>query len=147
MYTRILVPLEHSDYDDAIVAHVRELALLCNASVVFIHVADGWAARNQQQLVLRESDEMKKDREYIETQADNLEAAGLEVECVLAGGDPAVEIAAAVVREGCDLVAMSTHGHKGVQDLIRGSVANEVRHRTTVPVLMVRGTPRRLRTV
>ena len=147
MYTRILVPLEHSDYDDAIVAHVRELALLCQASVVFIHVADGWAARNQQQLVLRESDEMKKDREYIEAQADSLEAAGLEVECVLAGGDPAAEIAAAVVREGCDLVAMSTHGHKGVQDLLRGGVANEVRHRTTVPVLMVRGTPRKLRPV
>ena len=147
MYTRILVPLEHSDYDDAIVAHVRELALLCEASVVFIHVADGWAARNQHQLVLRESDEMKKDREYIEAQADSLEAAGLEVECVLAGGDPAVEIAAAVIREGCDLVAMSTHGHKGVQDLIRGSVANDVRHRITVPVLMVRGTQRRLRPV
>jgi nucleotide-binding universal stress UspA family protein len=147
MYTRILVPLEHSDYDDAIVAHVRELALLCRASVVFIHVADGWAARNQHQLVLRESDEMKKDREYIEAQADSLESAGLEVECVLAGGDPATEIAAAVVREGCDLVAMSTHGHKGVQDLIRGSVANDVRHHITVPVLMVRGTTRRLRPV
>ena len=147
MYTRILVPLEHSDYDDAIVAHVRELALLCQASVVFIHVADGWAARNQHQLVLRESNEMKRDREYIESQADGLEAAGLEVECVLAGGDPATEIAAAVAREKCDLVAMSTHGHRGVQDLLRGSVANDVRHRTTVPVLMVRGAPRRIRPV
>ena len=147
MYTRILVPLEHSDYDDAIVAHVRELALLCQASVVFIHVADGWAARNQEQLVLRESDEMKQDREYIESQADSLEAAGLEVECILAGGDPASEIAAAVQRERCDLVAMSTHGHKGVQDLLRGSVANDVRHRITVPVLMVRGTVRKQRPV
>ena len=147
MYTRILVPLEHSDYDDAIVAHVRELALLCQASVVFIHVADGWAARNQEQLVLRESDEMKQDREYIESQADSLEAAGLDVECILAGGDPASEIAAAVQRERCDLVAMSTHGHKGVQDLLRGSVANDVRHRITVPVLMVRGTVRKQRPV
>lgn len=145
MYTRILVPLEHSDYDDAIVAHVRELALFCKASVVLIHVADGWAARNQEQLVLRESDEMKQDREYLESQADGLEAAGLQVECVLAGGDPASEIAAAAEREKCDLVAMSTHGHKGVQDLLRGSVANDVRHRTTVPVLMVRGAPRRVR--
>jgi nucleotide-binding universal stress UspA family protein len=114
---------------------------------VFIHVADGWAARNQQQLALSESAEMKDDREYIESQADGLEESGLAVECVLAGGDPATEIAAAVIREGCDLVAMSTHGHKGVQDLIRGSVANEVRHRVTVPVLMVRGVPRRLRQV
>ncbi len=145
VYRRILVPLEHSDYDDAIVTHVRDLALHCGASVVLIHVADGWAARNQSQLALRESEEMKSDREYIEARSDMLEAAGVTVECVLAGGDPAAEIASAAEREGCDLVAMSTHGHKGVQDLIRGSVANSVRHRTSVPVLMVRGSPRKLR--
>src|SRR3954463_8447244 len=104
MYSRILVPLECSDYDDAIVAHVRELAQLCKASVVLIHVADGWAARNQHQLDLRESDEMKRDREYLETRADALEAAGVETECVLAGGDPSSEIAAACEREDCDLV-------------------------------------------
>jgi nucleotide-binding universal stress UspA family protein len=143
MYARILVPLEHSDYDDAIMAHVCELARLCRSSVVLIHVADGWAARNQEGLALRESAEMKDDREYIEKRRDDLEAEGISAEAVLAGGDPGSEIAAAAEREGCDLVAMSTHGHKGVQDLLRGSVANEVRHRTTVPVLMVRGRPRK----
>ncbi len=143
MYQRILVPLEHSDYDDAILSHVSELALLHRSSVVLIHVADGWAARNQQGLSLRESAEMRDDRGYIEARRDELEAAGISAEAVLAGGDPGTEIAAAAERERCDLVAMSTHGHKGVQDLLRGSVANEVRHRTTVPVLMVRGVPRR----
>ena len=142
MYQRILVPLEHSDYDDAILAHVSELARLCGSSVVLIHVADGWAARNQQGLSLRESAEMRDDLGYIEARRDELEAAGISAEAVLAGGDPGSEIAAAAEREHCDLVAMSTHGHKGVQDLLRGSVANEVRHRTTIPVLMVRGTPR-----
>jgi nucleotide-binding universal stress UspA family protein len=142
VYRRILVPLEHSEYDDAILVHVRELARLCAASVVLIHVADGWAARNQEGLALRESAEMKQDREYLETRADELEAVGIEVECVLAGGDPGREIADAAGREGCDLVAMSTHGHRGIQDLLRGSVANDVRHHTTVPVLMVRGAPR-----
>jgi nucleotide-binding universal stress UspA family protein len=142
MYARILVPLEHSGYDDAILAHVSVLALLCRSSVVLIHVADGWAARNQQGLVLRESSEMRDDRDYIEMRRNELEAAGISAECVLAGGDPGPEIAAAAEREGCDLVAMSTHGHKGMQDLLRGSVANEVRHLITVPVLMVRGTAR-----
>ena len=145
MYQRILVPLEHSDYDDAILTHVGELARLCKSSVVLIHVADGWAARNQQGLALRESAEMRDDRDYIEARRDELEAAGIQAECILAGGDPGPEIAAAAERERCDLVAMSTHGHKGVQDLLRGSVANEVRHRTTVPVLMVRGVPRKLK--
>ena len=143
MYQRILVPLEHSDYDDAILTHVVELARLCQSSVVLIHVADGWAARNQEGLALRESAEMRDDLGYIEARRDELEAKGISAEAVLAGGDPGSEIAAAAERERCDLVAMSTHGHKGVQDLLRGSVANEVLHRTTVPVLMVRGTPRR----
>jgi nucleotide-binding universal stress UspA family protein len=145
MYSRILVPLEHSDYDDAILTHVVDLARLCASSVVLIHVADGYAARNQQGLALRESAEMRDDRDYIEARRNDLEAAGIPAECVLAGGDPGSEIAAAAEREGCDLVAMSTHGHKGVQDLLRGSVANEVRHRTAIPVLMVRGAPRRVK--
>ena len=147
MYHRILVPLECSAYDDAIVAHVRDLARLCRASVVLIHVADGFAARNQHQLGLRESDEMRQDRAYLEAKCEELEAAGIDAECVLAGGDPSGEIAAAAERERCDLIAMSTHGHRGVQDLLRGSVANDVRHRTAVPVLMVRGTARGPRVV
>ena len=145
MYARILVPLEHSDYDEAILAHVSELARILSSSVVLIHVADGWAARNQEGLALRESAEMRDDLEYIEARRNELEEAGIVAEAVLAGGDPGSEIAAAAEREGCDLVAMSTHGHKGVQDLLRGSVANEVRHRTKIPVLMVRGAPRKVK--
>ena len=145
MYARILVPLEHTDYDDAILVHIGELARMHKSTVVLIHVADGWAARNQQGLALRESAEMRDDRDYIEARCKELEARGIQAECILAGGDPGPEIAAAAEREGCDLVAMSTHGHKGVQDLLRGSVANEVRHRVKVPVLMVRGAPRRMK--
>jgi nucleotide-binding universal stress UspA family protein len=142
MYQRILVPVEHSQYDQVILAHIRKLARACNgASIVLIHVADGWAARNINQLDLRESEEMKSDREYIESMADSLEEEGFQAEAILAGGDPAKEIAAAGVREGCDLIAMATHGHRGLSDVIRGSVASELRHISLLPVLMVRGTP------
>lgn len=139
MYKRILVPVEHSSYDDVIIAHVRELAQTCGSSIVLIHVADGWAARNIKQLNLRESEEMHKDRAYIEAIAQSLEGEGFEVDAVLAGGDPGEEIADAAKREGCDLIAMSTHGHRGISDVLRGSVANVVRHISMVPVLMVRG--------
>ncbi len=142
MYTRILVPLEHSAYDAAILEHVSALARFCGASLVLIHVADGWAARNVKQLHLRESEEMRLDREYIESQCAALNASGLPADCVLAAGDPANEIVAAAVRESCDLIAMSTHGHRFFKDIIYGSVANEVRHRSRVPVLLVRGARR-----
>lgn len=139
MYKRILVPVEHSPYDETILQHVRKLARHCGSSVVLIHVADGWAARNVRQLNLRESEEMREDREYLEHIAESLEADGIETESVLAGGSPAEEIADAALREGCDLIAMSTHGHRFLKDLLYGSVANEVRHISRVPVLLVRG--------
>lgn len=139
MYTRILVPLENSPYDDAILDHVRALARLCHASIILIHVADGWAARNLRQLDLRESEEMREDREYLSRIAAALEADGLDVDAVLANGDPAREIADAAARERCDLIAMSTHGHRFFSDLIYGSVADGVRHKSDVPVLLVRG--------
>lgn len=139
MYRRILVPLEHSSYDRVILEHVKQLAGLCRSSIVLIHVADGWAARNQLTLKLRESEEMRVDRDYLEGVCAQLRAEGFETESILAGGDPASEIAGAADREGCDLIAMATHGHKGIQDLLYGTTANVVRHRTMVPVLMVRG--------
>jgi nucleotide-binding universal stress UspA family protein len=139
MYKRILVPLENSPYDAAILAHVRDLARLTGASVLLIHVADGFAARNAKQLHLRESEEMRLDLEYIELKAEELKGAGLDADAVLAGGDPAREIAEAAEREGCDLIAMSTHGHRWLKDLLYGSVASEVRHISRVPVLLVRG--------
>jgi len=139
MYHRILVPLENSAYDRAILDHVSALAHACGAAVLLVHVADGWVARTYRQLSLRESEEMQRDRGYLDEVAARLAADGLEVDAVLAGGDPSREIVELAEREGCDLIAMSTHGHRFISDLLYGSVANEVRHRSTIPVLLVRG--------
>jgi len=138
MYPRILVALEHSSADMSIIDHVRGLARVCNSSLVLIHVADGWVARNIEQLTLRESQEMREDRAYLDQLVAQLASEGFSAEAVLATGDPAAEIAAAAEREHCSLIAMSTHGHRFLADLWRGSVANEVRHRSLVPVLLVR---------
>jgi len=139
MYQRILVPLEHSAYDACILEHVRRLARLCGSSMVLLHVADGWAARNVKQLALRESEEIARDRRYLEETCAQLRSEGFAADALLAAGDPAAEISDAAEREGCDLIAMATHGHRGLQDLLYGTTANSVRHRTMVPVLMVRG--------
>ncbi|HEX7241156.1 MAG TPA: universal stress protein [Longimicrobiaceae bacterium] len=139
MYRRILVPLENSAYDRAILEHVRKLAGMCRASLLLVHVADGWVARTHHQLNLRESEEMAQDRRYLDEVAAELAGDGLEVDAVLAGGDPSREIVQLADREGCDLIAMSTHGHRFISDLLYGSVADAVRHRSTVPVLLVRG--------
>ena len=138
MYRRILVCLENSPTDQHITEHVKGLARLCGSTVLLVHVADGWAARNIKQLDLRESEEMREDREYLERVAAGFVAAGVKTEAILATGDPAAEVTAAADRENCDLIAMATHGHKLIGDMIHGSVANQVRHRSMVPVLLVR---------
>ncbi|GAC1514697.1 MAG: universal stress protein [Gemmatimonadaceae bacterium] len=140
MYSRILVPLEHSSADAAVLHHVRSLAKCFRSEVVLIHVADGWVARNLRQLDLQESDEMRGDRDYLEQVCADLENDGFTSDAIFACGDPATEIAAAADREQCELIAMSTHGHRLFKDILLGSVANEVRHRTTIPVLLVRAT-------
>jgi nucleotide-binding universal stress UspA family protein len=139
VYKRILVPLENSPFDAAILTHVRQLARATSASLLLIHVADGWAARNMAQLELRESEELRGDREYLDRTAAQLEREGFTVDALLAGGDPVKEIIDAALREHCDLIAMSTHGHRFLKDLLFGSVAESVRHRCTIPVLLVRG--------
>jgi nucleotide-binding universal stress UspA family protein len=139
VYKRILLPLDNSPTDGPIVAHVLDLARHCGASLLLIHVADGFAARNLQQLELKESEEIRKDRAYLDETAARIAATGLQVDAILAGGDPTDEIVAAAVREKCDLIAMGTHGHRFIKDIFFGSVANEVRHKSLVPVLLVRG--------
>lgn len=138
MYRKILVPLENSPTDATVLAHVRALAQDTGAALVLIHVADGWVARNIEQLQLRESDEIREDRAYLERTLGELRAEGFDVDAVLAAGNPADEIAKAATEEDCDLIAMATHGHRGLDDVVRGSVASELRHRTFVPVLMIR---------
>ena len=141
MYRSILVAVENSPADRTILTHVRELASLTGAELLLVHVADGWAARHFDELKLRESEEMKADRAYLNRLAAELSASALKVTTELAMGDPATELIRLCAERKVDLIAMSTHGHGFVKDVVLGSVAEAVRHRTDVPVLLLRSRP------
>ena len=138
MYKRILVPLENGPADAAILKHVSQLAKLHGSEVLLFHVADGWAARNMEQLNLRESQEIKEDRAYLERMSEELRQAGVKADALLAAGEPAKEIAAAAERERVDLIAMATHGHSLLSDVVHGTTATALRHVSRIPILMVR---------
>jgi nucleotide-binding universal stress UspA family protein len=138
MYQKILVALNLTGDDWNVLDHVRRLALHFESEVVLLHVADGWAARNFDQLKLAESEEMKQDREALEQIADRLRSEGLSITVLLARGSPPEQILKVVSQASCDLIAMTTHGHRFLGDLIHGSTIAEVRHRTSIPVLLVR---------
>ncbi|MCC7416834.1 MAG: universal stress protein [Acidobacteria bacterium] len=138
MYKRILVAVEHSPADRTILEHVAGLAKLTGASLLLVHVADGWAARHFDQLKLRESEEMIEDRAYLERTAADLAARGFRTETHLALGDPATELIRVASERDVDLIAMSTHGHRFLSDVIRGATADRVRHLVKCPVLLLR---------
>src|SRR5258707_5951951 len=121
MYKKILVALENSNADQTLLPHIQKLASLLHSELLLVHVADGWAARNFDQFKLAESDEMKADRKYLEDTAIPLRASGSKVSVHLALGDPATQIVKVARAEKCDLIAMTTHGHKLIADIVFGS--------------------------
>jgi len=138
MYRRILVAIEHSAADRAILGHVEQLARLTGASLLLVHVADGWAARHFNQLKLKESEEMRADLAYLDALKAELTSRGLSVDTLLALGDPATELIRVVESEPVDLIAMSTHGHRFFKDLVLGATVDRVRHLVEVPVLLLK---------
>ena len=140
MYSKILIPVENALADQTILRHIRELARLTGASLTLLHVADGWAARSLTQLDLQESEEMKQDRAYLAGLEAELRGEGFTVASVLANGEPATEIIRVSRDIGADLIAMATHGHRFIGDLIHGSTADKVRHAVAIPVLLLKVT-------
>ncbi len=138
MYSNILVAIEHSAADSAVLSHVEGLARLTGARLLLVHVADGFAARHFEELVLRESEEIRGDREYLEQLCNGMVQRGFQTRARLAMGDPATQLVKVAAEESVDLIAMSTHGHRFLNDLLRGSTADRVRHNVKIPVLMVR---------
>jgi len=141
MYKTILVPVENRETDQTILKHIRPLARLTNAKLMLVHVADGWAARNYETLKLQESEEMKEDRAYLANLERELQAEGFEVSSILAMGEPSTEIIKLARSEPVELIAMSTHGHRFISDVLYGSTADRVRHNVDIPVLLLRVKP------
>ena len=138
MYKTILVPVENRETDQTILKHIRPLARLAHAKLMLVHVADGWVARNYENLKLQESEEMKEDRVYLANLERELRAEGFEVSSILAMGEPSTEIIKLARAEPVELIAMSTHGHRFISDLLYGSTADKVRHNVDIPVLLLK---------
>jgi nucleotide-binding universal stress UspA family protein len=138
MYRKILVPVENSSNDQVILSHLQQLVALTGAKLILVCVAHGWVARNFDQLRLRESEEMREDREYLVKLCADLQSKGFEAEFILAHGEPSDEIIKIAREHQVDLIAMTTHGHRFISDLLYGSVSHDVRHAVDIPVLLLK---------
>jgi nucleotide-binding universal stress UspA family protein len=136
IYDTILVTLDGTPTDRAIIEHVKQLAQFAHSRVVLLHVADGWAARTYGPDAV--SPEITEDTAYLEKVRSEFQSIGIDTASELAYGDPAKEIVKCAKDKSCDLVAMSTHGHRFLADLFLGTTASRVQHNLSVPVLLLR---------
>ena len=136
MYDKILVTLDGTPTDRAMIEHIKQLATLARSRLVLLHVADGWAARTYGPDAV--SPEIREDTAYLEKILAEFKAMGIPAQAELAYGEPAKEIIKWVEQKGCDLVAMSTHGHRFLADIFLGTTASRVQHSIRVPVLLLK---------
>lgn len=140
MFKKILVALENSEVDEAVLPQVVELAKTVKAELLLLHVANGWVARSFKdfggELNLEESEEMIEDRAYLKKVAEEMKNKGITVKTHLSLGDPPAEIITLAETEGCDLIAMSTHGHRFWGHLFLGNTVDYVRLKSKIPILL-----------
>ncbi|MGA3163592.1 MAG: universal stress protein [Verrucomicrobiota bacterium] len=136
MYKTILITLDGTATDRAIIEHIKPLAKQMQSRVVLLHVVTGVPAK------VHGTD--AAGREVADSQANldqvraEFTAAGIAADTELAYGEPVKEIVHWIRQKNPDLVAMSTHGHRFMADLVLGTTAITVQHSVSVPVLLLR---------
>ncbi len=137
-YSRILVPLDHSEADQEALGNALALARMHGARLILLHVEEG--VTSQMFGSLSSTAEIKEGQDYLGNVVASLREQKVEVEVVIRhGNSPARQITAAAHDLHPDLIVMASHGHRGFKDLIFGTTINSVRHGIKVPLLIVSG--------
>jgi universal stress protein A len=132
IYKKILVAIDCSNVDEAIIKHISLLASQNEAQLYLLHVIHAHSL--DQERVLHH-----KAAEQLETYLRRLQDDGIKAFSLLKAGEPEEEILAEIKRGGYDLVAMATHGHGFFGDLLFGSVSDVLKHHIDIPLLLLRG--------
>jgi nucleotide-binding universal stress UspA family protein len=136
MYDTILLAMDLSPTDRPIIEHVKKLAGIMHSRVILLRVATGAVAQFHGKNAAGE--EIAESQAYLDKVKAEFADAGIPVTAEIGYGEPAKEIVKCVNEKNCDLVAMGTHGHKLVADLVLGTTAIRVQHNVSVPVLLLR---------
>ncbi len=148
MYSRILVPLDGSDFGEHAIQHAEEIGKCMKAEVILFQVVQNpirtvpiAAGQKEETKVMQEV--IDKAGAYLEKVASPLKAKGIKVRCDIAVGEPKGEILKKAHKDDVDLIVMSTHYDGELYKLVVGSVAEKVLLGTKRPVLLAK--PERVR--
>jgi nucleotide-binding universal stress UspA family protein len=131
VYREILVAIDCSEVDDAIIRHVSALALPLGATVHLLHVVHSHTL--DQERYLRE-----QAQNILEGYRSKLQAEGIKASVVIRSGEPEREILREIEENAYDLLAMATHGHNLPGRILFGSVSRSLRPKITIPLLLIK---------
>ena len=144
MYQRILVPLDGSTMSETVLPYAEKLARALNVEIVLLHVnvIPAPSFETYSSPLTPPPEEIKvmlaDEKNYLKAMCAKLEREGLRVTYLLRDGAVAETILEAAEIEQADFIAMSTHGRTGMLRLLLGSVAEQVVHRSKIPVMLIR---------
>lgn len=130
VYKKILVAMDCSPVDDVIIDHVCALAQQNEAHVWLLHVVHSHTL--DQERVLRQIAE-----EALNTQRQKLTSQNIETSIIIRSGEPDKQILEQIEASNYDLVAMATHGHSFIGDILFGSVSRSLKHKISIPLLLI----------
>ncbi len=144
MFTHILVPVDGSPTAAVAVNKAAALAKVFNSQVTAVYVIDPYPftgvgadfAYGQAQYLTAATTEAHTALDAVKTL---MEQAGVAVEIVVGEGHSVHNgIMEAAKATGADLIVMGSHGRKGLEKLVLGSVTQRVLADSLIPVLVVR---------
>ncbi|MBW7884816.1 MAG: universal stress protein [Caldilineaceae bacterium] len=142
MYKNILVPLDGTKRAEAVLPHVEKLARQCGAAITLLEVLEPLpqhaAAVAPDVLRSGAAQRRKEITGYVHQLADSYRSKGFDTREVVVRGPVVETIVETAATVHADLIAMASHAHTGIARVIHGSVAAEVLHRSTAPLLLVR---------
>ena len=136
MYDKILVTLDTTPTDRRIIEHIKQLAATLHSHVVLLHVASGPSVQMYGTDAAGEA--VDAGRVYLDRVLADFKAAGISATAELLYGERVEQILKWIETHGCDLIAMATHGHKALADVVFGTTANRIQHNISIPVLLLR---------
>jgi universal stress protein A len=131
IYKKILLTMDCSEVDGPIVEHVSALAPQNKAEVVLLHVVHAHSLDQDRAL-------HNKAIIILDACLADLRAKGIEAHSIVKSGEPDTEILHEIEDGGYDLVAMATHGHTLIGDILFGSVSESLKHKISIPLLLLK---------
>lgn len=144
MYSNILVPLDGSARAERILPYVEEIAIKFGSRITLLQIVEsGLTIVSPYDVAPYDAVEDTKRyvaeaKSYLSGLEGSFRSKNIDVRAFVESGPVVMTISDVAAREGCDLIAMASHGRTGMTRVFYGSVAAGVLHRADRPLLLVR---------